>query len=353
MDYGRCRILIDWPDWDYEIHNDKAQIERQGWAMNYPFSFEIDKENKTAQFSSTSDLPYYNTSLTSCNCGDFEKRKLPCKHIYRLAVELGIIEIIKRTPTKKSDTSNSNGFNKDVLAEIYASDDMDNHPEQLKRIKSAQSAKTTPSSIDREKRTGIFPGSGKKPYETTLQSCTCRDFFVRGLPCKHIYRLKIELGLLDLDTLAKAPPNNNTEFTFDEVTAELEKLTEKNQQTIQHFLYEALYHKEPYLPIIINNETAELLTCPLLQTETQDLPEYALCIFGRNQLKDILDEHGISGFKRNSSQKNLIQWCIENISDIWNVFPKVTLLRFSDRFQKARRKTYSYLLHKYDTNTYL
>ena len=177
MDYGRCRILIDWPDWDYEIHNDKAQIERQGWAMNYPFSFEIDKENKTAQFSSTSDLPYYNTSLTSCNCGDFEKRKLPCKHIYRLAVELGIIEIIKRTPTKKSDTSNSNGFNKDVLAEIYASDDMDNHPEQLKRIKSAQSAKTTPSSIDREKRTGIFPGSGKKPYETTLQSCTCRDFF--------------------------------------------------------------------------------------------------------------------------------------------------------------------------------
>ncbi len=343
MDYGRCRILTDWPDWDYEIHNDKAQIKRQGKAMNYPFYFEIDKKNKTAQFSSTSELPYYDTSLTSCNCWDFETRHLPCKHIYRLAVELGIIEIINRKP---------GGYNEDVLAEIYASEDMDNHPEQLKRIKSAQSAKTTPSSIDREKRTGIFPGSGKKPYETTLQSCTCRDFFVRGLPCKHIYRLKIELGLLDIKRLAKELPNNNPEFAFDEVTTELEKLTEKNQQTIQIFLYKVLYHKEPYLPIIINNETAELLTCPLLRTETQDLPEYALRIFGRNQLIDILDEHGISGFKRNSSQKNLILWCIENVPDIWAVFPKVTLLCFSDSFQKARRKTYSYLLRKYDWDSY-
>lgn len=343
MDYGRCRILADWPDWNYEIHNDKAQIERQSRAMNYPFSFEINKENNTAHFSSTSELPYYETSLTSCNCGDFEKRKLPCKHIYRLAVELGIIEIINRKP---------GGYNEDVLAEIYASDDMNNHPEQLKRIKSAQSAKTTPSSIDREKRTGIFPGSGKKPYETTLQSCTCRDFFVRGLPCKHIYRLKIELGLLDIKTLTKAQPDTNPELSFEEVVAELEKLTETNQQTIQKFLYEVLYHKEPYLPIIINNETVGLTTCPLLETETQDLPEYSLCFFGRNQLIEILDKHDISGFKRNSSQKNLTLWCIENIPDIWAIFPKVTLLRFAGSFQKARHKTYSYLINKYRDNTY-
>lgn len=33
----------------------------------------------------------YNVSLSHCNCRDFRERHLPCKHIYRLALELGIV----------------------------------------------------------------------------------------------------------------------------------------------------------------------------------------------------------------------------------------------------------------------
>jgi len=342
MEYGRCHILNDWPDWDYEIHAQKEQIARQGRAMNYPFSFEIDKKNKTARFSSTSELPYYETSLTSCNCGDFEQRGLPCKHIYRLAVELGIIEIIKRKPTK---TSNS-----DVLAEIYASDDIDNHPEQLKRIKSAQSAKTTPSSIDKENKTGIFPGSGKKPYETTLHSCTCRDFFIRRLPCKHMYRLKMELGLMQ--ETAQTGVNKNMEFSLEEAIAELEKLTEKSQKIIKNFLAASISRKETNFTIIINNETADLQTCPLLNTKISDKPDTDLHFFKRNEIIKMLDDHNVSGFKRNISIDKLIQWCCENIPNIWNVFPKVTVCCFSENFQKVQRKTYKYLLRKYDWSSY-
>ncbi len=79
------------------------------------------------------------TSLTKCNCADFERRKLPCKHIYRLAVELGIIEIIKRNP---------GGYNKEKLAEIKASADIDSDPEQIKRQKSAMTKKCAPIEID-------------------------------------------------------------------------------------------------------------------------------------------------------------------------------------------------------------
>ena len=183
MDYGRCRIIEPWVDWGNETHADEAQISRQGRAMTYPFSFEVNKDNKTARFSSTSDLPYYDTSLSECDCYDFQKRKLPCKHIYRLAVEIGVIEIIKRS-----------SFNKDLLAEVKESDDIDNHPEQLKRQKSAMNKKCTPVEINRENETALFSGSGKSPYETTTESCTCRDFSVRRLPCKHIYRLRHELG---------------------------------------------------------------------------------------------------------------------------------------------------------------
>lgn len=185
MDYGRCHILKNWSDWDVSIHTDEAQIARQGRAMTYPFDFEVNRDTKTARFSSTSILPYYNTSLTNCDCLDFQARKLPCKHIYRLAVELGIIEIIKRP---------SGGYDKANLDRIRASSDIDNDPEQIKRQKSGMDKKCTPTTINYENMTAVFSGSGKRPYETTIDSCTCRDFFVRKLPCKHIYRLRYELS---------------------------------------------------------------------------------------------------------------------------------------------------------------
>ena len=178
---GRCRFLKEWPDWEEAVHSDDAQISRQGRSMTYPFIFDIDFASNTARFSSTSDLPYYDTSLAQCNCYDFQERHLPCKHMYRLAVELGIIEIIRR-----------NSGN--ILEEIKASDDIDSHPEQVKRMKNAKGAKMAPVSIDYVEQTAIFSGSGKKPYETTVTSCTCRDYFVRRLPCKHIYRLRMELN---------------------------------------------------------------------------------------------------------------------------------------------------------------
>lgn len=183
MIFGRCKILKEWGSWENEVHIDEAQIARQGRAMNYNFEFKVDKTTQTATFSSTTDIPYYTTSLSECNCYDFQERGLPCKHIYRLAVELGYIEIIKR-PT----------LDVEKLYEVKESGDIDNHPEQIKRQKSAMDKKCTPTSIDYENGVGIFSGSGKTPYTATIDTCTCRDYFVRKLPCKHIYRLRHELS---------------------------------------------------------------------------------------------------------------------------------------------------------------
>ena len=180
--YGKCQIIKDWSDWDYSVHCDKAQTDRQSRATTYPFSFKINKQSKSARFSSSTSLPYYDTTLSSCTCMDFQERKLPCKHIYRLALELGVIDIIKRR-----------SYDKDTLKKIKQSSDIDNEPDQLKRQKSSMSAKCTPAEIDYENRTAIFKGSGKNPYTTTESTCTCRDYFVRRLPCKHIYRLRYEL----------------------------------------------------------------------------------------------------------------------------------------------------------------
>lgn len=178
---GRCKFLKEWPEWDVSVHDDEAQISRQARCMTYPFSFDIDENKKTARFSSTTDLPYYETSLSGCTCYDFQERHLPCKHMYRLAVELGIIEIIKRS-----------SFDRERIDEIKNSSDVDSDPDQMKRQKSAAKCKVV--SIDYKAKTAIFAGSGKTPYETTLDSCTCRDFVVRKLPCKHIYRFRQEIS---------------------------------------------------------------------------------------------------------------------------------------------------------------
>lgn len=60
-------------------------------------------------------------------------------------------------------------------------------PDQQKRQLSATKIPIT--SLDKEKQSAII-----NEYKVTLDSCTCRDYRTRELPCKHIYRLAYELG---------------------------------------------------------------------------------------------------------------------------------------------------------------
>jgi len=71
--------------------------------------------------------------------------------------------------------------------------------EQVKRIESARTKKMQKAilSVDREKCSAVIQGSGKEPYVTTLNECSCADYQLRHLPCKHIYALAFELGLMD------------------------------------------------------------------------------------------------------------------------------------------------------------
>jgi uncharacterized Zn finger protein len=81
------------PFWENIDHKDPEQIKRQKYARNDNriTIISINRESKTGVFQGTS-WTKYKVSLKSCTCADFEQRKLPCKHIYRLAYELGIIE---------------------------------------------------------------------------------------------------------------------------------------------------------------------------------------------------------------------------------------------------------------------
>lgn len=226
-------------------------------------------------------------------------------------------------------------------------------PDQQTRIASATSSKTTPSSVNRISQSATFAGSGALPYLTTLSSCSCGDFLRRHLPCKHIYRLAIELGAME--GIAQSGINKNIlrsiQISLEDAVAELENQTDEAQLEIKRFLYEGLYHKADHFPTIITEQTSCLLSCSLI--EQVDDPTTAIQAFKRNRIIELLDAHNITGFKRNSSLKNLAQWCSENIQNFADIFPSVATFRFSDIFQSGQRKIYTYLLRKYDDQTVL
>lgn len=77
---------------------------------------------------------------------------------------------------------------------FFSSDDsLHKGEDQLKRIKSALKLKM--DSVDFETQTGHI-----KDYDVSLDKCTCMDFGRRRKPCKHIYRLAIELGVFNADS---------------------------------------------------------------------------------------------------------------------------------------------------------
>lgn len=73
--------------------------------------------------------------------------------------------------------------------------------EQVKRIEAGRKLKKKIASFDvvsfnPDEQTLFIAGSAADPYECNLQTCTCADFKIRHLPCKHIYCLADVLGLL-------------------------------------------------------------------------------------------------------------------------------------------------------------
>ena len=81
-----------WGSWNEKIHKHWSQKERQSRA----YEIEYDKENIVDKERLCGIISFYQTTLSSCTCPDFEDRKLPCKHIYCLAHLLNIPLLVTR-----------------------------------------------------------------------------------------------------------------------------------------------------------------------------------------------------------------------------------------------------------------
>lgn len=75
--------------WSSDIHASETQLERQSraCASNYT-PLDLSPENASGHFHGLETK--YCTTLTMCDCVDFQRRLLPCKHMYRLAYEFDV-----------------------------------------------------------------------------------------------------------------------------------------------------------------------------------------------------------------------------------------------------------------------
>jgi predicted nucleic acid-binding Zn finger protein len=197
------RKLNNWNFNDPEINDKLPQINRQKSALNLKI-IHLNKNQKSAFFAD--DI---NTTIDECSCRDFNyignsprKKYAPCMHIYRLAIELGIMEshhIDSKTQLAMMTPEERRWISSERLR-AYGEDqsqwglwplNIHKAPSQKERIERGFEIDMKRRFINKESNSGLI-----NDYTVTLSSCTCPDFQERKLPCKHIYCLALELKII-------------------------------------------------------------------------------------------------------------------------------------------------------------
>lgn len=80
----------------------------------------IDRKKRTAVFLSSDKVTHYHTSLKKCECTYFVSKYDLCKHMVRLAMELGVVNSEGRTPRAQFEYDYERLRNQIALAYGYA-----------------------------------------------------------------------------------------------------------------------------------------------------------------------------------------------------------------------------------------
>lgn len=81
-----------WKMWDDKIHAEDKQKSKQKKAVSSECKpIKLDRENCSAVISGSEKGQFYETDLIECTCISYKRELVPCKHMYRLAYELGLM----------------------------------------------------------------------------------------------------------------------------------------------------------------------------------------------------------------------------------------------------------------------
>lgn len=78
----------EWSQWS-DVCGEAAEARKRRALNGELTPVHINLKAKTGTFAG-SDGGQYRTTLSGCTCPDFQKRKVPCKHMYYLAIKCNI-----------------------------------------------------------------------------------------------------------------------------------------------------------------------------------------------------------------------------------------------------------------------
>lgn len=215
-----------------------------------------------------------------------------------------------------------------------------------KRIKSAKSAKLTPIKIDKDDCYGYFQGSHGR-YETFLDYCPCGDFHRSKLPCKHIYRLAIELGLMNIDVENNASAiltPENERVSLDETIDIVEELSANAQHALLAIASKIRSTTPTYL-VSLNKEITELLNAGIIFDANPD--KYKIDFGKKNEIIELLSSENID-FDKKSKKNELEELCVKYIPEkAKERFGYLKYITIPTKFSSS--KIHYYLHRKYDS----
>jgi SWIM zinc finger len=221
-------LTTPWDFRDEAINSTTQQINRQKSARNLKVQ-SIDPSGPDAVLFDPGRREIHTATLTQCDCRDFNfagtsprKTFKPCMHIYRLAIELGLVQTIYLDarareawagPLAEMETQRLQQLPRDPSQwgawAIEIHDSGIQHNRQYRAY-----------SIGRDEADSVQRGPGGwtiHGYAAKLDRCSCMDFLARQLPCKHIYAAALSAGIslpLDYDSF-EAAKNSGVALVFE------------------------------------------------------------------------------------------------------------------------------------------
>jgi predicted nucleic acid-binding Zn finger protein len=191
-------MLTNWNFKDEALNSATQQVNRQKSARNLEI-IQFDPSEPRAVFFDPKRNNKHTATLKQCDCNDFNfaasaprKTFKPCMHIYRLAIELGLIEAKYLDHQARFALAGSRSAEEtrrlqrlapepeqwgNWASEIHASGIQRNREYRARYIYHQE-----PEAIQ------VIQGGWRiHEYSVSLNHCGCPDFADRTLPCKHIY----------------------------------------------------------------------------------------------------------------------------------------------------------------------
>jgi hypothetical protein len=200
-------MLDHWNFKDLAPNTSLQQINRQKSARNLQV-IQFDPSGPCAIFLDVKRGSRNTASLTPCDCPDFNMsgpspRKVfkPCMHIYRLAIELGLIDPIYSPADAQFALAPGQALEETQRLQRLVSDASQwglwqtaVHASAVQ--KSRQYRAYTIKCLEPDSIRNVGGGWLIHDHLVSLSSCDCMDFRDRKLPCKHIYAAALLSGFV-------------------------------------------------------------------------------------------------------------------------------------------------------------